>query len=326
MIYGNFTVSAHSQALGTFLELHQGQILDQWLRLITDYHILSKHTIDPLFFIRHFGSRVYSYFIGVCRGENEVGDCPAINVMLDFFKKKYIPIEDIYILCAALKNTVVDTLYREHASEEHQHLAHMIFDNNFAGVLSHYIVSLLMNDKRYAIYAESAPSVAYPYTPPLHQSFSMNSPLSVQMEAVVHHFEPDDFEELVELEEEIIYFADQLSLSQSNVKHLVALPLKLGRYAQIVRRDPNFIILADALQALSKELSNPDLHTRLLENQQYYALVYQSFVYDLVLWRLSMQQGTPLPNNHVASMISNANQFIALIGKHDQESGDIEFF
>lgn len=128
--------------LANFLEKVKDDILSEWIERDVVTERLKNHSIEPPFFIQYFGSKILEYFIGVCKGEKEAGECPAVGVMLDFFKDKSIPLNDIFRICANLKNTIIASLFKNYKSKidiDLIELVNYIFDNNFEGVICEYL-------------------------------------------------------------------------------------------------------------------------------------------------------------------------------------------
>jgi hypothetical protein len=100
---------------------------------------LNSHNINPEFFARHFGVRVIDYALGVIEGENRIGSCPIIHVLLVFFSKKNIALNDLYIICSSLKSTIM-TFAAESAIISASFIEEfmLLMDLNFEGVMLDY--------------------------------------------------------------------------------------------------------------------------------------------------------------------------------------------
>jgi len=59
-----------------------------WINNARIQEILKSHMIDIEYFRKHYVVKVLDYFLGVIKGEYEVGNCPSIIEMLDFLNIK----------------------------------------------------------------------------------------------------------------------------------------------------------------------------------------------------------------------------------------------
>ncbi len=130
------TLAKHSKVF----EENREKIASAWVSNSIARDRLLSHEIDPEFFSKHFGIRVVDYAIGVIEGGNELGNCPVIHVLLEFFHTKHIALNDLFMICASLRNVVL------HFAAE-AGIADMSFidefttlmDVNFEGVMIEYM-------------------------------------------------------------------------------------------------------------------------------------------------------------------------------------------
>lgn len=123
-------------------ELKKDKILieESWIKRERVKKIFLPYKIHPKLFIKHFGSRVIDYMIGVIEGESEAGNCPIVHVMLDYFSDKDIALGDVYLICSELKNVLLLYYIKKHSDLEENiyfELADLL-DSNFEGVLNEY--------------------------------------------------------------------------------------------------------------------------------------------------------------------------------------------
>lgn len=123
------------------LKNNQKLIEKQWIKRARVQDIFLSHNIHPSVFIKHFGSRVITYMYGVIEEENELGNCPIIHVMLDYFSDKNITMGETHLVCSELKNTFI-LHYMHHFkdfSDETYYEFVDLLDLNFEGVLNEYV-------------------------------------------------------------------------------------------------------------------------------------------------------------------------------------------
>ncbi len=132
--------SMTNEFLAETLQNNYTEILLRWKACQSVQTVLYSKGIDLDFFIKHFGSRVLNYFIAVLRGEQKAGQCPVIMVMLNFFSRHNLKIDEIYKICAGKRNSVIHTLIISDSDRIHDLVgfASRLFDENFAGVIREY--------------------------------------------------------------------------------------------------------------------------------------------------------------------------------------------
>ena len=129
------------------IEENKEIILNLWL----DYEIVKKtlqsNTLEHNFFKEKFGLKVFEFATGVIKSKNELGNCPVIGVMLILFKKKNIPLADVFIICVHLKNAFIHFLNSNNLldSKTIDEIC-MLMDYNFNGVIKEYTL-LYYNDE-----------------------------------------------------------------------------------------------------------------------------------------------------------------------------------
>lgn len=143
--------------LAVILTQHHDLILERWKRKESVLEILKSKKIEADFFIKHFGSRVVDFFIGVLEGQNTAGQCPVISVMLHFFNKRGLTLDEVYVICAGMRNSFVDILLENDIkhSDEIFTITINLFDLNFAGVIKEYLeLTFEQNEKNFSQYVE----------------------------------------------------------------------------------------------------------------------------------------------------------------------------
>ncbi|MEA1983878.1 MAG: hypothetical protein U9N39_10070 [Campylobacterota bacterium] len=78
------------------LESNKKTIIDNWMSYEIVQKMLDKNSLNKKFFKEKFAFKVFDFAVGVVKEKNDLGDCPVIGVMLMLFKKKNIPLSDVY--------------------------------------------------------------------------------------------------------------------------------------------------------------------------------------------------------------------------------------
>lgn len=319
-------VSAMTISLADFLEVNEHFILKRWEEHGFVQEVLRGHDIEPSFFINHFGSRVLDYFRGVLRGENEPGSCPAITALLMFFRQKEIKLNEIFLCCAAFKNTVIFSVMKKHGgiTEEELDIITFVFDLNFSGVISEYL------QKRFCklscdVEGGSSHSLGSP-VPQLHE---------VQVKAIQKtqvyesEYEQEDIDEFFDLEVDILSLTDQLDFGEFSEETLSQLAVKLSKYGSIILTNHNFNDIGNSVIHLAQQFEKSENHPFIRENIKALVVFVDCFLNDLMLWRKSLlETGIADPHYYDRSIISNVEQIISMINGHtDIDEGEgFEFF
>jgi len=128
------------ETIGKNFKKDQKIIENKWIKRERVKKVFQPYAIHPSLFIKHFGSRVLDYMIGVIDGQNKAGNCPIIHIMLDYFDDKNIALGDIHLVCSELKNTLV--LYYIETTQDFNEKVYFelvdLLDMNFKGVLDEY--------------------------------------------------------------------------------------------------------------------------------------------------------------------------------------------
>lgn len=140
-------LSALQQDKGLFISA-KNEILNQWINEEQCSVILQRHDIDREFFYSHYASNVFDYFIGVVSGEVELGKCPVMAELIEYLKNKEIRSEELFILCANLKRSVINATYTNgtHSQPLFEAISYL-FDQNFAGVLELYTDTIYQKEQ-----------------------------------------------------------------------------------------------------------------------------------------------------------------------------------
>jgi len=125
-------------ALPLLVEAKQ-HILHEWLSFEEPRTILDGHDIGVDFFLTHYASGVFDYFMDVIRGQKEIGDCPVIADLLEYLKDRDVSADELFILCSHFRRAMLDYSYDSslNSKEIFDEISY-VFDLNFSGVLKRY--------------------------------------------------------------------------------------------------------------------------------------------------------------------------------------------
>ena len=114
-------------------------ILQQWISYEKPAAILQLHAMDKEDFLEKYASGVFDYFMGVISGDVEIGDCPVMQELLIYFKKREISADELFEICSHFRRAMVDFSYDAKLnSKELFDAISYIFDENFKGILKFY--------------------------------------------------------------------------------------------------------------------------------------------------------------------------------------------
>ena len=115
------------------------QILQQWVSYEKPSAILELHSIGGNYFLKKYASGVFDYFMGVISGDVAIGDCPVMQKLLTYFKKREISADELFEICSHFRRAMVDFSYDAKLnSKELFDAISYIFDENFKGILKFY--------------------------------------------------------------------------------------------------------------------------------------------------------------------------------------------
>ncbi|MBN2869360.1 MAG: sensor histidine kinase, partial [Campylobacterales bacterium] len=126
----------------------KSSILQAWTKDEVCATILERHGIETDFFVSHYASNVFDYFIGVVSGQMTIGECPVMADLIEYLKDKEIRADELFVLCTHFKRSVINITY--HLGINNQSVFSAIsylFDQNFAGVLKLYTDTIYQKEQ-----------------------------------------------------------------------------------------------------------------------------------------------------------------------------------
>ena len=301
------------------LETNKEIISHLWADETTIHDRLKAHSIDVEFFRSRYGIKVIEYFLNVIRGEAEVGNCPVVFEMLDFFKNKNLPLEDIFMICVHFKNTLTAYIFDRYIfNRQLFNDVSYILDKNFEGVIINYI-QMKKDDENKG---------------PKQKKIEVKEEIKEVVEEVnyVEYVIENDVYELQDLEEEIDSLAISVTSSNTTVEDATQLGNKIKRYGDILSNYPLFSELGKYIVKLG--INFVDNSQLLIDDKarmlNITALI-EGFINDLIVWRKEIFENN-IENPHFldSSFFSNVDTIIMFI-EYDESAeasdhGEMEFF
>jgi YesN/AraC family two-component response regulator len=306
----------------TDLQDHKEKISIAWCEMEIVRDRLRKHQIDPEYFRKHFGAKVIEYFLGVVDDTSEVGNCPVVFVMLDFFNHKELPLEDVFMICVHFKNSLTSYVFNKYGfNQDLFDDISLIVDKNFEGVIVNYFK--MKNRHNAPLRIESK-----------KQKKESTAVVVDDVTNYVDYVLESDVYELQDLEVDI----DNLAISITNDANLnsddiVELGSTIKRYGTILSKYPLFAQLGASITKLGDAFeSNSILLDEDKAKMSNITALLEGFVNDLIVWRKEIfEHNVDNPYFLNDSFFSNVDTIIMFIEYDEtQESsetvGDDDFF
>ena len=117
-------------------------IVDTWLNTGVVSQYLSNHKINIEKFSIRFAHPILLHNLDVLDGKKSSGNCPIMNEIVNYMIQKNITSQEIFIICAKLRATVFEYLFKEYPNFFQNADAPIkimeLFDDNLSGVLSNF--------------------------------------------------------------------------------------------------------------------------------------------------------------------------------------------
>lgn len=280
---------------------------------------LKEYSIDAEFFRSHYGIKVIEYFLNVIKGEAEVGKCPVVFVMLDFFKNKNLPLEDIFVICVQFKNTLTAYIFDRYIfnNKLFDDISYIV-DKNFEGVIIDYL-QMKKDDKKKSSKQKKI------------ELQEENEEIIEEINYVEYVLESDVYE-LQDLEEEIDSLAISVTGSNTTVEDSTQLGNKIKRYGDILSNYPLFSELGKYIIKLGVNfITNSQLLVDDKVRMLNITALIEGFINDLIVWRKEIFENN-IENPHFldSSFFSNVDTIIMFI-EYDEsaeviDEAEMEFF
>ncbi len=310
------------------IENNKDTILNLWL----DYDIVKKtlcqNTLNHTFFRDKFASKVFDFAVSVVKTENQIGSCPVITVMLMLFKKKNIPLSDIFIICVHLKNSFLHFSFQNKILDDEMiNEICILMDYNFEGVIRDY-TAMYYHDEYREKTCLSKSSMALQNT----QEIQLATPRLLSTSAKVYLQEIDldmgIIAELNELESEALDAIEQNEYITKN--SLVESANLFEQYSKVLNMMYEFEDLSYTLTIL-KDLLKEFKFDSIDDETRYVITIYlKAVISDLQSWRMSIFITGEAEDIHYLDktlMSSIAQLEITLMpGNNHVNEDEVEFF
>jgi len=265
----------------TVLENSKAELLHLWTTTQDVQKVLQHHDIGIQFFSKYFGAKIIEYAIGVIKKKNELGNCPVVGVMLHFFEKKNIPLQDVFTICVNLKNTLLGYMLEKKLLNQSLLLElNTLMDHNFSGVIQEYLNLHYNPETKYEICNLSSPlfSTIANENGINFSSVSKNSDLSAKID-------PSLCNTIVELEQSVFDFLrGEDALSTTSMSYIVRL---LRDYNLILKELSEYDELNSTLSNFMSMLEtfNP---TKSKTDNILFIKYIKTLVDDFSMWRVTV--------------------------------------
>jgi hypothetical protein len=314
-----------------FLKKHAPQLEDAKEQIVLDWTRdedvscrLKQNGISPKFFAKHFGGRILEYAIGVVKDEMELGNCPVIHVLLQLFREKNISINDIFVICAGLKNTLLQTLLAQEAltSKTLDEVARLM-DANFEGVMNEYL------DFEYE-QRGCKNKWAEPHETPKLAVLSTAIPARTLISAVEYldgvSVDQDDLDEMRELEDDAItaMLSDDTLHEESKDKLIKA----LTKYAYMLNSLIEFERLGYSLNMLCEMMIGANIAALPEQTKRKLPIFCRAIVEDLQAWRVAVLETAHAKDIHWMDdgFLSSISQLEIMLMPQSNDEDELELF
>jgi diguanylate cyclase (GGDEF)-like protein len=121
------------------IEESRDTIVDRWVNDASVVEILSSHEIDKTYFTFTYAHKVLAYYIDVVNGEQEIGNCPVIKNLLEFFHDKNISSAELFMICIHFRESLAEEFFnRDMMNIQLYKSVCYVFNANLKGVLEYY--------------------------------------------------------------------------------------------------------------------------------------------------------------------------------------------
>ncbi len=292
-------------------------ILYYWIENSLTLQSLSKNRVNPQFFIKYFGVKIFNYYVDICKGEREIGNCPEMMAMIEFFKTKKLPLEDVFLICGGFKTALVKFLLTEKRADfETVSNLISIFELNFYGIIQRYLV-MMCKDSSYCEY----------YKNPIVLNIVKNENTNCPKE-IVDNVEIDEYDliDLSEIEDDINSIASKITFENFKTSIIKELGVKFESYGVVISKYEQYRELGEAIKELGYFMINNYQNSTILEHLKNLSFLLECFISDLTLWKQEIKSREKVVEEHLSkSLISNTKQIICTIANRDDNSL-IEFF
>lgn len=282
-----------------FNESVKNDVLSKWIKNTVVISTLQKYHINPSFFSKHFGTKILDYAVGVITKEKPLGNCPVVGVMLEFFEKKEIPLDDVFLICVNLKNSLIEYfLEKGNVDKELFFEIYFLMDQNFIGVIKEY------NKEKI-------------------KTCSLFEKKDIEIVKNDIYIDNELLDELIEIEEDV---TDSLSKDETfSEKDLGDLIICFQKYDKLITSLYEFEEISYSLNILIKILKETSLEEINLKGF-YFRIYLIAIIGDFSAWRKNIFENKINDIHYLdKSILANMAQ-VEMVFSENEIEGDIDFF
>ncbi|MFA6190956.1 MAG: hypothetical protein WC665_01260 [Sulfurimonas sp.] len=295
------------------IESEKTSICREWVNAQTASEVFNRTGLDKKKFETIFAPRVINYFLDVANDKEEIGNCPVIGVMLAVFHKLNLQIDDVFMICVALKNILnkrAVTSSNEILFDE----INYIFDNNLKGVIQEYI------------------HIHYPTLRPRakvqtikHEDFYTNK-ISAKNFLEMEIIDNDLIDDLNDFEQD---FDALFSATEGITTELIdEIQKLLNLYMSVLHQMIDFKELYSHIIYFKTILSQIDVDNITNKQAKKYNEIINSILSDLIKWKYEIFITKSAKDIHYLddSIFTSIQQMEMIGGNYDQEDNEMELF
>jgi len=309
-------------------EMARIALVQEWVNHPDVIEVFHKYQIAPEFFGQYFGVRVFDYTMGVARTANTLGHCPVIGVLLVFFEKKQISLDDVFVICVNLKNTLIQFMLEEEIlNRKTLNEISLLMDHNFVGVIHDYIQMHYVK-REMNLYCSITPEGEN--QPKVCNAYQSNN--TTEVTSALHYLQEVEIDfgmidELGGIEKETLTSIDLTNAMDDEAYREVI--ILLNDYINVVNHLMDFQELAYTLTLLVDLLESTPLESISFDNSGVVAIYLKAIIDDLSMWRKSVFVDQSAADIHYLdkTLLSSIAQLQITLSEGDENMmEEIEFF
>jgi hypothetical protein len=306
----------------------KSKLVHEWMSCSDVVNVLRKYEIATNFYGKYFAVKIINYALGVIRGTNALGNCPVVGVMLVFFEKKNIELEEIFTICVNLKNTLIQFMLKEKIlNPDTLREISLLIDHNFVGVIRDYI------HLHYSINEDhSSCSIALNDTKNINSCTIYQVNTAINTTSALHYMQEVEMDlglidELGEIEIETICSIDVTDkMDDTSYREVILL---LNNYIKVIKHLVEFQELTYTLTLLVNLLETTPVESISVDNCGVVSIYIKAIIDDLSMWRRSVFVDQSAEDIHYLdkTLLSSIAQLqITLSQGEGAMTDEIEFF
>lgn len=310
----------HLKEISKQLKSDKHIILQEWMRQPTARMLLENNGFTTDQFSEHFGSKVFDFALSVIEEKEDVGDCPVMGVLLMLFKRRNIPLGDLFLICVQLKNVLVNYMIDHGLLTKNRYIEiSFVTDQNFYGVINRYIEMYYTKEKLETNDNDKNEMEVQPPKPTI-KATDYIAEIQNSYDLVL---------ELDELEEEFIEILEENQTFDSMVQ--INAIMLLSQYQSTLAHMSEFTNLTHMLETINTALRDTNVNDLPIETKDHIVAYLKGFVSDLGNWRDEVFISQSAEDIHFmdATLTSSAIQLEMMLKTDEEESpetNDIQFF